>query len=1050
MASEETSLSAPKRRARALIRESLNSITNTLPDADEQDGEQDALESAGAEPPTEPRPDNLLPRTLFRDFVGRHDSIAGILDALRNKNEYLVTLTGMGGVGKTRLAVEVGRRIAYGNDEEARGVRFEDGVRFVNLADVNRKQPDPEQVLWSKLIEQLQLKSDDSSLRLVADVTARLKQSVLDFLKSKRLLLVLDNCEHLNRQALSSVVKAICDQSDGDIRVLATSRKPLGMESIEREVNVDVLTRPDLEGSADAIRRNEAVELFISRARLAGKVLTEADLRGDALLRYIARICLKVDCIPLAIVLAASRVKDFPTLDALLAALDESLDVLSSDATDMPVRQKTLEATIGWSYNLLEDNKQKQLKGYEQKQFFRHLAVFRAGWTLEDVCKVCPASKDDSSRARNLLDSLLDARLIVLREAPGQPIYRFLDTVGKDARRRFNTDAKREEVERKHCVYFAKMLLSNVEALASGESPQAAQSVTMHESNIVEALGRVKKEEVKKEEPDLGIQVLRAIENALPDLETPDNYPRFRRLYPFAVACRELVGALPEGATLDEQKWLKKLHRGMELQELFAGKNDWDVLFGREEPSFNTLRDSIEGEKWQDEALCTIAVLANMQEKDQARLMFACMYFVTFDWWEAYLKDGSKSEYLLQAWEHHHPGDSLGKVLRAFCKAYPQSSQWRDRHKNIDLWEDAANSLGEVQDLLHVNIPVAELKTPVQKYLRAIANRYLAEALNYLESPDKPLPQVWQQRFLGLFKASPKSRRLPAGTQQAGAWRSLFEEAIDLFAEGKEEEKDDFNKQWAMYAFADALQKEGDLKGARQQCEAALDSELGELRELEKKQDLTRDAFDLELLANLYRVMADVHYQSREYVDALTHYSAAVFMAYVFLYTENVDEYARAMYGEMVDRTTDCLKDLVPNRPSDRQAFVDACERAEQFWRLIREEEAPTDFNAQVGQVAWCKSIRANPDALAMLLFPSKPKDVNDIADAKTDYCGKIVSVVEAMPGHHKRWGQKFLKEKGGQLTLPHLFTEFAALLCKAPDELAKKTPQVQEDAAGA
>jgi predicted ATPase len=250
-------------------------------------------------------------------LLGRERQLAALVELLSSHR--LLTLTGPGGTGKTRLAVQVA---AEASDE------FPDGVFFVSLAPLG----------------------DDGLVEgaIATAVGALPDEDLFDALAMKRALLVLDNAEHLE---ISGVVDHLLDAAR-DVVVLVTSRRPLHL-SVEREVPIPPLDR------------DAAVELFITRAAAAG-----VDVSGD---ETVAEICQRLDCLPLAVELAASRTKLLSS-QALLSRLGQALPVLTGGPRDAPERQQTLRATIGWSYQLLDE---------AGRLAFRRLAVFHGGVGLE-------------------------------------------------------------------------------------------------------------------------------------------------------------------------------------------------------------------------------------------------------------------------------------------------------------------------------------------------------------------------------------------------------------------------------------------------------------------------------------------------------------------------------------------------------------------------------------------------------------------------------------------------------------------------------------------
>ena len=356
-------------------------------------------------PPAEPkRPGGLLPSPLS-SFVGRREEVTTVTSLLGEKGIRLVTLTGPGGVGKTRLALRVG---------EASSFEFLDGVAFVSLAEVAdgtlvlptiAQAIDVPVALDQPLVE-----------RLVAELTPR------------HLLLILDNFEHL-----LSAAPQVGDllTSCPRLAVLATSREPLRLTG-EHTVTVETLAVPKVDASAKVVASADAVRLFANRAHAVrtGISLTDENVHD------VAAICRRVDGLPLAIELAAARVAHLP-LAAILDRLEQRLPMLTGGPRDLPERQRTMTATIAWSHDLLTQREQ---------VLFRRLAVFEGGCTL-DAATVVLAGVPGCDILEELAS--LVAKSLVQMEASvdGEGRYRMLETIREFAHARL-TDAGDEEVTR--------------------------------------------------------------------------------------------------------------------------------------------------------------------------------------------------------------------------------------------------------------------------------------------------------------------------------------------------------------------------------------------------------------------------------------------------------------------------------------------------------------------------------------------------------------------------------------------------------------------------
>jgi len=323
-------------------------------------------------------------------LVGRDREVAAVAGLLREASVRLLTLTGPGGVGKTRLALAVAAEVADA---------FPDGVRFVALAPV----ADPGLVVPA-IAQALGVR--DAGPEPLADRLAA-------YLRGKRLLLVLDNFEHLI--AAGPLVADLLARCPG-LAVLATSRERLRLGG-EREVAVPPLPLPDRGApSAAAVGENPAVRLFVARVQDVDPGFALGDEHAAA----VAEICRRLDGLPLAIELAAARTKILPPA-ALLARLEPRLPLLVGGNREAPARQQTLRAAIAWSHDLLSPNEQR---------LFRRLAVFAGGFTLEAAEAVATAAGDPGIDVLDGVASLVDKNLLRREGRSGtEPRFWMLETI---------------------------------------------------------------------------------------------------------------------------------------------------------------------------------------------------------------------------------------------------------------------------------------------------------------------------------------------------------------------------------------------------------------------------------------------------------------------------------------------------------------------------------------------------------------------------------------------------------------------------------------------
>ena len=369
-----------------------------------------------AEAATAPRtlglPPNNLPLELS-SFVGRQEEVAEVGRLLEGNR--LLTLTGPGGCGKTRLALAVAG--------DAAGL-FGDGVWLAELASLVDPAFVPRAVA--------------SALGTRGRPGRPLAETLAEHIGTREVLLVLDNCEHLVG-ACAEIAESLL-RSCPRLRVLATSREALGVVG-EVARPVPPLSLPDLRRlpEVESLTRYESARLFVERASAVSPTFELTERNAAA----VARVCYRLDGIPLAIELAAARTKVL-TVEEISARLDDCFELLVAGGRTAMPRHKTLHATMDWSHDLLSG---------PERALFRRLSVFADGFSLDAAESVC-AEELGQGGVLELLSHLVDKSLVIAREADGEARYRLLETVRQYGQEKLCGSADEAGVRRRHAAYF--------------------------------------------------------------------------------------------------------------------------------------------------------------------------------------------------------------------------------------------------------------------------------------------------------------------------------------------------------------------------------------------------------------------------------------------------------------------------------------------------------------------------------------------------------------------------------------------------------------------
>jgi predicted ATPase len=352
-------------------------------------------------------------------FIGREKELKEVADLLSKSR--LVTLTGSGGVGKTRLAIQVVADVLN---------RFPGGVWFLDLTSLSDSALMPNTL------------AGILGLREPGDRHMSVKDLLINYFRTRNSLVIFDNCEHLI-ESCAQLINSLLTSCE-NLSVLATSREALRVSG-EISYRVPSLELPglDIEPAIDALAKTESVRLFMERAAN----VSPGFAIGPQNLLVIAQICKRLDGIPLAIELATARVK-MMTIEEIFERLDDRFNLLTSGFRSALPRHQTLRAMIEWSYDLLNE---------KERVLFRRLAVFAGGWTLEGAEEVCSGSGIESSDILDVLSQLVNKSLVIVETKEDKTRYRSLETIRQYAKEKLVAAGERGVLRDRHLKYFLNL-----------------------------------------------------------------------------------------------------------------------------------------------------------------------------------------------------------------------------------------------------------------------------------------------------------------------------------------------------------------------------------------------------------------------------------------------------------------------------------------------------------------------------------------------------------------------------------------------------------------
>lgn len=441
-------------------------VARLLALCDQQPNDAAPIANPAAAPSSAPLPSISQPASTdiypfplqLTSFIGRVEEISEVCKLLQDQNVRLVTLTGAGGCGKTRLALRIG--------EEVKSF-YTDGVHLVELAALVEPHLLPTVLATTVGVG---IVAGDAALA-----------ALVDFLRSSRRLLILDNCEHLIEAVADAVVTLLL--ACPHLQILTTSREVLAIPG-EFVYRVQPLALPsmqvDAQPSAAAIVRCDGVRLFVERARAASNTFVLTDQNASA----VARICHRLDGIPLCIELAAAWVATLAP-EQIAARLEHDLSLLTTDSRRTLQRHQTLHTAIDWSYRLLSA---------KERTLLRRLAVFRGGWSLEAAEAVVADDQDGgrmiaAQEVLMLLRQLANKSLIVVEDSlKSGARYRLLEPLREVLYEKLIEAEEQTQLQQRHLAYYTRLAEAAEAGLSGADQQQWLDRLETEHDNLRLAL----------------------------------------------------------------------------------------------------------------------------------------------------------------------------------------------------------------------------------------------------------------------------------------------------------------------------------------------------------------------------------------------------------------------------------------------------------------------------------------------------------------------------------------------------------------------------------